>query len=1775
MVNDSACRLLVNEEVLENFDTVAMEFSKENLELINTPTDIAYVIYTSGSTGNPKGCILEHKGVINRIQWMWEEFKFTENDVILQKTTFTFDVSVWEIFMPLCWGAKMILCSEDDISDPQKIESLIFDNQVSCLHFVPSMLDVFINTLFETSDIKKNLKSLRLLIASGEALQLKTVKKWYEKLDTPIENLYGPTEASIDVTYHSTSKTDDFIPIGKPIWNTSIYILDHNKNIVPIGCSGEVYIAGVGLARGYLNNEKLTQERFIENPFIDGQKMYKTGDLGKWTPEGTIIYLGRNDNQLKIRGFRIELGEIEKNLLAYKPLDTTMVLAEKSPENEDYLIAFVVSDTELNSTEIKSFLKERLPDYMIPSRFVQLKSWPLTLNGKVDRKKLLASKESFSTDKVFAPPTTTTEKSLVAIWNALLGAIEIGLNDSFFELGGHSLIAIQLANRISKTFQVQISLKELFDYATLYKMAKLIDESSVKEYNEIPVSKSKISYPLSSAQLRLWFLSQFDDGNSAYNMPKAYVFEGDFNKEKLKDALLSLIARHEILRTLFKDNELGEINQFIVKPEVVGDIISYNDFRKETVAQDTIEELISKELNDPFDLINGPLLRSSLYQIEDSKWIFTFTMHHIISDGWSQQIFFNELIRLYVSEDEKEVNNHSTPLRTQYKDYAVWQQEELNGVSLKKHKEYWLNQFKGELSVVDFGDKLRPQIKTYNGAIISGKIDSSTSIGLKNLLQKEKCTLYMGLLSIVNVLIYKYTELEDIIIGSPIAGRNHLDAHNQLGIYINTLALRSKFNGNDVFNELLQHVKDVTLNAYEHQVYPFDEIVNDLDLQSNHSRNALFDIMVSLENTATILSDKEKQKSIENLKITEYAGKSEGVSKFDLSFGFVENEEEILFNLEYNTDIFSDELANGIAMHLTQLVENLVENPISKINEVHYLNEKEITKILQNSNEKITQDLGTDTVVSLFEKQVRINGNAIALVFNNIEVTYNDLDKKANLLANKLIRGGLKKEEKVVIFLDRSIETIVAILGVIKAAGAFVPIDIMTPKDRIAFILEDTQAKNILTIIKYKSSFFGFENVSIIDLKEDLKDFNTENINRNNTVVSINDLMYVIYTSGTTGVPKGVLIEHKGVVNLIKSQTKQFNITQEEVILNFSNYVFDASIEQLFLALLNGTKLVLPTTEDLLDYKKFEKILMNQRVTHLDVTPSYLSTITPNNYYLNRVVVGGETCPLELAERWDEKVPLFNAYGPTEATVTSIIHKYSRNQKAESRLPIGKPIENVSSYVLGEFLDLKGVNMIGELYLGGLGVARGYLNQEELTKEKFIKSPFNTNDVLYKTGDIVKWLPDGTIEYIGRIDDQIKIRGYRVELSEIEETIRKEDNIQSVSVLIKNSLNDEKEIMAFILANNEISTLNLKSRLKKFLPYYMIPDHIIQLKSFPQTTSGKVDKKKLVAISNDLTVLSSSELVKPKNELEEGILQIWKEILSKNEISVTDNFFEVGGHSLKAIKLQSTLKRELGLDLAIKDIYNAPTIRELSERKQINNSSLITLHNAGHSKTIYFIPPILGNSILFQPLAKHLGNEFNSFGLQYKGLEHQEAYHHSIEEMAQYFSKEIKKHHVDRTHKFTILGYSLGAVIAFEILKILEKEYDEIALVIVDRPTDISAQKTKKSINEEVNWLLIEYEKFVHINLEEKGRMKAFLKNNLKIDNQYRLNGEISNNIHILESIENEHSSAMMDWQNFTKGIINQHYIKGTHWDAFSEENFEKYLQILQSLYQNKQIKTI
>ncbi|HJT73558.1 MAG TPA: amino acid adenylation domain-containing protein, partial [Chitinophaga sp.] len=827
----------------------AIDIQLEGIETPAVPTGIAvqpeslaYVIYTSGSTGNPKGVMIEHSAIVNTIYAQQTLFNVQQEERGLQFASLSFDASVWEIFLMLSCGGALYIISEEAKKTPLLLEQYVEENEIDIATLPPALVKVL---------SMEGISRIRQLITAGEAAIADKAVAFTEY--GIYYNAYGPTESSICATiFRLNGKEIDAagsIPVGTPIPNTQIYIVNNRGNLLPVGVAGEICIAGSGLARGYLNNPELTALKFVPNPFREGELMYRTGDLGKWLPDGNIEFIGRKDNQVKIRGYRIEPGEIESALQAFSGISAVAVVPYTNAEGEKELVAYLSGNDTLNVADIRAYLEQQLPSYMVPAHYVLLEALPLNTSGKIDRKNLPAPEGLGMLSGVeYVAPVTETEKQLVLIWQEVLGKERIGIKDDFFDLGGHSLKATRLASQIHKEFDVRITLKDLFGATVLEEQAAFIESERKTSFTAIPAAPVQSHYPLSASQRRLWILSQFEEASVAYNMSGGYVFEGELRLESLEHAFNMLLIRHEGLRTVFREDNIAGVRQFILSAEEIGARLMYQDLRGEQEQDKKLRQLIFQVTGRPFNLATGPLLRAGVYRVADDKWIFAYGMHHIISDGWSLNVLINELLALYHAHTAGEFDP-LPPLRIQYKDYAVWQQEQLSGALQEEHREYWLQQFAGELPVLELmPDSPRPAVKTYNGGIVQKTFGKELSRGLRAIVQEEGATLFMGLLAAVNALLYRYTGQEDIIVGSPVAGREHVDLEDQIGFYVNTLALRARFHGTDSYRELLSQIRDVTLGAYEHQVYPFDDLVDELGLQRDMSRSALFDVMVILQN---------------------------------------------------------------------------------------------------------------------------------------------------------------------------------------------------------------------------------------------------------------------------------------------------------------------------------------------------------------------------------------------------------------------------------------------------------------------------------------------------------------------------------------------------------------------------------------------------------------------------------------------------------------------------------------------------------------------------------------------------------------------------------------------------------------------------------------------------------------------------------------------------------------------------------------------------------------
>ena len=1477
--------------------------------------NLAYVIYTSGSTGKPKGVMIAHAGIYNRLQWAQDYYRLGPQDTVLQKTTFCFDVSVWELIWPLLIGSKLVFARPGGHKDSSYLKSVIATQGITMIHFVPSMLETFL------LDINPgDCAGLKQVLCSGEALNYSHVKQFREKLPhVALHNLYGPTEASIDVSYWSDDRQIDIptiIPIGKPVANTALYILDPSFNPVPIGVLGELYIGGVQIARGYLNRPELTAEKFIDNPFKAGERLYRTGDIARWQTDGNIEYLGRIDDQVKIRGYRIELGEIENVLLQSGTVGKAVVLAKKDTTGSQRLVAYVETMAGYQEDTLRKYLSSQLPEYMVPSVLVEVDKIPLTSNGKVNKKALPELDGAVLLSTAYAAPETILQKKLVKIWETLLGIEQVGIHHNFFELGGHSLLAVRLILAIRDSIEKELSIKEVFVHHTIKALSEHLESIESKHHHaEIKVIDRPARIPLSFGQERLWFIDQLS-GSVAYHIPVILKFSTPPNAEALNKALKSIIERHEALRTVIEKDQ-GEAYQRVLD----SNSWQLNLINNGANDQQAIEELIESLINLPFNLATDYNLRAALIENTLGHSFLVITMHHIASDGGSMGILMDELAALYAYHDRGQAL--SLPkLQVQYADYSIWQRSH----TLNHKLEYWQKKLSDVAQLELPTDYARPAIQSQNGALLSFAIEKDIIDKVNTLCKVQGTTPFMVFLAAFKVLLHKYSGQDDICVGSPITGRHHHEIENLIGFFVNTIAIRSNVSDSQSFADLLLQVKNTLLEAHEHQDVPFEKVVESVVTERDMSHTPLFQVMFVLQNAAGM------EKALTELVATSMVVK-QSTSKFDIIFNIKEGEHGFYGIAEYNTDLYSEATIHRMANHYKKLLSVLADQPLNKIAAVSMLSKQEETQILEDFNATHVAYDTHQTLLDLFEGSVKMSSEKVALMLGEKSLSYQALDERSNQLANYLKSLGVKPETLVPICLGRSLEMMIGILGILKAGGAYVPIGPEYPLERISYILEDAGAQIILTHSTSRSSLpeGGYK---IIEIDTECAEISQNSITPPISEINENSLAYVIYTSGSTGRPKGVLIEHSSVVNLIAAQSAYFGVDSNERVLQFSNFGFDASVEQIFLALLNGATLVLLPDGMQYDTSGFEAYLRSQKVSHLHATPVFLENIAAEGYPdLKRVVAGGDVCRRELALKWMGVADFYNEYGPTETTVTSIEYHAVGPLADRSSVAIGRPLWNTQAYVLDGSLRPLPIGAIGELYIGGAGVSKGYLNRPELTSERFIASPFAAGGRLYRTGDLVRWLADGNLEYIGRNDFQVKIRGYRIELGEIEAVLGSYAGVSQCVVLAlehggQSGGQGNRYLAGYYVSPTRLDEQEMLAHLSGLLPEYMVPSALVHLTSLPLNVNGKVDRRTL-PVPEFRGSLEGH--VAPRTALEEQVCQVYAEVLGipYEKVGMHDDFFRMGGNSIMLIKLVSRLKKTLSQELNVSDVFKHRTINQL------------------------------------------------------------------------------------------------------------------------------------------------------------------------------------------------------------------------------------------------------
>ncbi len=1368
-----------------------------------TSENLAYIIYTSGSTGKPKGVLIAHQGLCNLVQTQIKLFNVRPDSRVLQFASISFDASIWEIIMALCVGGKLCLGTREQLQPGPTLLQLLREQKITHANLVPSVLAALPD---------EELPALENIVVGGEECPPSLVERWAN--GRRFFNLYGPTESTVCATIAQCFNSTGALSIGRPISNTKIYILDPHNQPVPIGVPGELHIAGVGLAKGYLNRPELTEEKFIPNPFSNepGSRLYKTGDLARYLPDGNIEYIDRIDNQVKIRGFRIELGEIETILSQHPSVRETVVIARDFVAGNKQLVAYIVPHNipEPAINDLRHFLKQQLPDYMVPSAFVVLESLPLTPNGKVDRRALPAPQLRNELEESFVAPRTPIEEMLTSIWSNILSIDSVGIHDNFFELGGHSLLATQVISRVRDTLAVELPLRSLFEAPTIAGLAERVENSlkngqSGQALPLVPIPRSG-EIPLSFAQARLWFLDRLQPNSSFYNIPLALHLSGQLNIAALESSINEIIQRHEALRTNFVTVE-GQPVQVIASSLNCQVQVVNLLYLSETERKIEVQRCVNQEANRPFNLEREPLFRVTLLQLDHIEYVLLFTMHHIISDGWSLGVLLKELTELYKGFcTGKPANLPSLPV--QYADFAVWQQQWLTGEILETQLDYWKKQLSNAPDLLELPtDRPRPAVQTFRGGYYHVVLPIELSAELTALSKQVGVTLFMTLLAAFQTLLYRYSGQDDIVVGTPVAGRNREELEGLIGFFVNTLVLRTDLSGNPGFEQLLGRVREVALQGYTHQDLPFEQLVEALHPTRDLSYTPLFQAMFSLDDYLVPVVE------LPELSVSSYPVEI-GTAKFDLGLSMENTASGLVAEWEYNPDLFDKATIARMAGHFQTLLEGIVVNSKQKISQLSLLTETDRHQLLVEWNNTWTDYPQDKCIHQLFEEQAERTPDKVAVVFDGEQLTYQELNVKANQLAYYLQNLGVEPEVLVGICIERSLEMVIGLLGILKAGAAYVPLDPSYPSDRLSFMLEDSAVPVLLTQEKLVEKLPpNSAHVVCLDSEwEEIAAYSEENPSGG---VKSNNVAYVIYTSGSTGKPKGVLIEHRSLVNYTTVASAEYGIQERDRFLQFSSISFDVSAEEIYTSLTSGATLVLRTDSMLDSLERFLQKCKDWKITVLALPTAYwhelttfLSqekvTIPPS---LRLIIIGGEKALPERLKTWFEcvgqRVRLVNNYGPTETTVGATMCELSTADAILRELPIGRPIGNVQTYILDENQQPVPIGVSGELYIGGAGLTRGYLNRPELTDERFILNPFSDSpsDRLYKTGDLVRYLPDGNIEYVGRIDNQIKIRGFRIELEEIEAVLSQHPNVREVAVIDREDTPENKRLVAYMVSN--------------------------------------------------------------------------------------------------------------------------------------------------------------------------------------------------------------------------------------------------------------------------------------------------------------------------------------------------------------------------------------
>jgi surfactin family lipopeptide synthetase A len=1658
--------------------------SDENPERRATPDDAAYIVYTSGSTGKPKGIVQSHRSFCQYIGWQSDQFGVKAPERFAQWASFAYDACYREVFCTLGFGATLCLAPAAVRYTPKSLIEWMRANRVTIFNVVPSFWRQVVEILkSERRDAAEApLPDLKVLLHPGEPMPVDLAATWLGFPNAArLFNLYGPSECIL-ATFHEVkaiAPDQRSVPIGTPIGGREILILGEDLKPCAPGVEGEICVRSRFLTMGYYQRPEETAEKYIANPLTGDpeDRVYRTGDLGRLREDGLIEFAGRRDRMVKIRGQRVELGDIEFVLRSDDRISDCAVIVrnrqsgresmvalerdarEGAGGGEQMLLAYYTTSGSASESELRKLLEKQLPAHMVPQRFVQLDAMPLNANRKLDVN-ALPEPDDVRPDmqEAFVAPRTDMEKAIAGVWQDVLGIDRVGVNDGFLELGGNSLLAMQVLNRIRAVVDVKFSFRDLFKEQTVGRLAALVDDAeepaapSTAAMAENKAEDSQTSFPLSKAQEGVWFLWNLDPTNPYYTGQGSIRIQGKLDLTALNKAWNALFVRHEILRVRFEQEGGLPRQRFVPVSEIELQATDLSHLTADA-RHEHLEDLARERAKNAFNLEEDDLLQYRLFKLADDEHVISITFHEIILDLWALTVLIRDLGTLYKHFVDLP-DTQAPALEFRYRDYAMWESASVTHEKMETQRDYWREQLSGELPVLSLPtDRPYPKVPSYNGAAKSAFLSADISNRMRALAREHDATLFATLLSALNVMLRVYSGQDDIIVGAPIANRQHPQAEKLVGFFLNMLPLRTRFGDGDSFADVLRNTRETVTGALSHADYPFAWMLEQANFTRDLSTQPVFQVMFNMLNLPQATQDTG------DVRLT-YDEFDTGYIKYDLAFYAQEQGDRIYFQIAYLTDLFDADTVQRMLDNFMVVLENLAARPDAPLSEIHHITESEQHTLLVDFNQSARPYPMDRSIHQLFEQQAAATPDATALIFGDRTLTYRELNERANNLAHYLRRKGVEPEDRIAICVDRSFEMMQGLLGILKAGGSYVALDTEYPPLRQREILDASTAKFLL-VTSANDVFETFEGTKIV-LDDDRDAIAQESGNDPTPARTSDMLMNLVYTSSTTGKPKGVLIKETSVLNRLHWMWEDYPFQSGDVALLQKSYALVASTWELFGALLKGYPTVILSYDQLLDPAELWKQATKHGVTHLLAIPALLEGIllqaeaTPGGWpTLRFATTSAEQIPMAMVNQWKQAfpdVPLLNLYGATECSSNATAFDTRELNDDALRVPVGKPIANVNVYVLDEQGRPLPLGATGEMCVSGACVANGYFDNPELNATQFIENRLSdqAGPVIYRTGDLARFRPDGNVELVGRRDNQVTVRGFRVELNDVESVIMRHPDVEKVAVVMDGA-ESRRRLVAYVAASEDVTASALRTYLMERLPGYMVPAEFVLLEQIPLTAQGKVDRKALSEMVREVADVSAT-YVAPTSATERQLADLWAQLLGVEKVGVHDNFFELGGHSLLAVQLFSELRKTTAMDLPLAALFRSPTITQLAELMDEDGdapawSSLVAIRPEGDKAPLFCVHGVYGDVLFYREFAENVAEGHPVYGLQPPTLSGGALPYATMRELAEHYVDMMRQ--VQPTGAYHICGYSFGGTASLEMARVLREQGESVAMLSI------------------------------------------------------------------------------------------------------------------------------